>query len=119
MTGLPDGDRERVTHLFEHYGSLQDELQPRIERAFRNLGYFKARVDEPKISVTGQRQRTEDVDVSVKVDQGARYRLGEIQFQKASLFPADQCVRSLKSGGDLLRITKITQGLDERRKLYY
>jgi hypothetical protein len=118
-TGLPGRDRERVTHLFEHYRSLQDELQPLIERAFRNLGYFNARVDEPKISLIRQRQGTEDVDVSVKVDQGAQYRLGEIQFQKASLFPAGQ-MRALFEirTGDLLSVTKITKGLDELRKLY-
>src|ERR1700733_14577054 len=57
---------------FEHFRSLQDELQPLIERAFRNLGYFKTRADEPKTSAIRQKQGSEDV--SVRVDQIAQER---------------------------------------------
>ena len=64
---LPNDDRERITHLLEHCICLQGELQPRIRMAFRDLGYFKALVDEPKVSSVGQTQAPKDVDVTVKV----------------------------------------------------
>jgi uncharacterized Ntn-hydrolase superfamily protein len=76
---LPNGERERITRSFEHSiyiydeGELQefeDEPQERIRQAFQDLGYFKARADEPKLFSLKQTQRAMDVvDVSVKVDQ--------------------------------------------------
>jgi outer membrane protein insertion porin family len=125
---LPNEERERITRSFEHSiftfeGELQqefkDEFWERIRQAFQDLGYFKARVDEPKISFLRQTQGTEDINVSVKVDQGTQYRLGEIQFQKASVFPADR-MRPLfqLQAGDLFARTAVIKGLDELRKLY-
>lgn len=125
---LPVGERERITRSFEHSiffeGELlqdfEDELQERIRAAFQDLGYFKARVDEPKLSLLRRTQRATDVvDVSVKVDQGTQYRLGEIQFPKASVFPADR-MRPLfqLQAGDLFARTAVSKGLDELRKLY-
>ena len=118
-TGLPNGDREQITRVFEHHDSFQGELQPRIEQKFRDLGYFKARVDEPTISFLRHPQRTEDVDVWVKVDQGVQYRLGEIRFERAHQFPVEQMrARFQIQTGDLLSVTNISKGLDELRNLY-
>jgi len=116
---LPNDDRERITHSLEHCTCLQEELWPRILMAFRDLGYFKALVDEPKVSIVGQTEGTKDVDVSVKVDEGAQYRLGEIRIEKAVLFPADR-LRNLFSlqTGDLFNATHIGEGLEQMRKLY-
>lgn len=122
-TSLPDGDREQITRSFEQRifeGELQefeDELQERIRNAFQDLGYFKASVDKPQVSVI--RQETEDINVSVKVDQGTQYRLGEIQFHKASLFPSDQ-MRPLFQiqTGALFARTAFSKGLDQLRSLY-
>jgi outer membrane protein assembly factor BamA len=124
-TNLPSEDREQITHLFEHRifeGKLQefeDELQERIRNAFRDLGYFKARVDEPKLSVLRQTQRAADIDFSVKVDQGVQYRLGDIRFVKATVFPADRIrpVFQLQPG-DLFNVTAFSKGLDQLRNLY-
>jgi outer membrane translocation and assembly module TamA len=124
---LPNEERERITRSFEHHifleGELQafeDEFQERIRQAFRNLGYFKARVDEPKLSFLRQTQRTTDVvDVSVKVDQGVQYRLGDIRFMRATVFPADR-IRPLfqLQAGDLFNPTTFSKGLDNLRQLY-
>ena len=116
---LPNDDRERITNSLEHRICLQGELQSRIQMGFRDLGYFKALVDEPKISSVGQTQGTKDVDVSVKVDEGAQYRLAEIHIEKAALFPADR-LRNLFpiQAGDLFNGTHIGEGLEQMRKLY-
>jgi Surface antigen variable number repeat len=42
---------------------------------------------------------------------GAQYRLGEIRFERATIFQAAQL-------RDLFNITKVSRGLDELRKLY-
>jgi outer membrane translocation and assembly module TamA len=126
---LPNGERERITRSFEHSiftfeGELQqefkDELWERIRQAFRDLGYFKARVDEPKLSLLRRTQRPTDVvDVSVKVDQGVEYRLGDIRFVRAAVFPADR-MRPLfqLQPGDLFAVTTFSKGLDNLRQLY-
>ena len=116
---LPAGDRERIIHLFERNSYTQAELQARIQQAFRDLGYFKASVDEPKVSFIGPTQGAEDVDVSARVEEGTQYRLGEIRFEKGSIFPADQ-LRTLfpMRNGDLFSATKISEGLDQLRNLY-
>jgi outer membrane protein assembly factor BamA len=125
---LPTGERERITRSFEHSiytfeGELQqefkDELWERIRQAFQDLGYFKAHADEPKLSLLRQTQRASDVDVSVKVDQGVQYRLGDIRFVKATVFPADRMRLLFQlQPGDLFARTAVSKGLEELRKLY-
>jgi outer membrane protein assembly factor BamA len=124
---LPNEDRERITHSFEHsiffegefLQAFEDELQERIRQAFRDLGYFKARADEPKLSFLRQTQPATVVDVSVKVDQGVQYRLGDIRFVKAAVFPADR-MRPLfqLQAGELFAATEISKGMDQLRNLY-
>ena len=118
-TRLPDSDREQITRSFERLNFFQSELSERIRVAFQDLGYFKARVDEPGFSFISQTQPANDVNVSVKVDQGPQYRLGEIQFQKASQFPSDQMRAQFQiQTGDLFARTAFSRGLDQLRNLY-
>jgi outer membrane protein assembly factor BamA len=116
---LPDDDKERVVHLLQQNTYFENELETRVQMSLRDLGYFKAQVDDPKISIIGQSQETKDADVSVKVEQGAQYRLGEISFPHANVFPHDQ-MRSLfhLQSGDLFVSTAISLGLDRLRNLY-
>ena len=116
---LPDADRERIIHLFQQKTYLQPEIGERIECALRNLGYFKAVVDEPKFSFPTQGERRRIAHVTVKVEQGAQYRLGEIYIQKATIFPPGQ-LRNLFSlrRGDLFNVARIVEGVEDLRKLY-
>jgi outer membrane protein assembly factor BamA len=114
---LPDPDRERTVRLFEQKTYFEEEIGERIRGALRDLGYFKAVVDEPKFSFPAQRRTT--AYVTVKAEPGAQYRLGEIRFERATIFPAAQ-LRDLflLRRGDLFNATKISRGLDDLRKLY-
>jgi outer membrane translocation and assembly module TamA len=116
---LPDADRERVIRLVQHKTYFQEEIGERIRGALRDTGYFKALVDEPKFSFPAQEEGRKTARVTVKVEPGAQYRLGEIHFQKATLFPADQ-LRDvfLQRRGDLFNATMFSRGLDDLRKLY-
>lgn len=116
---LPDADRDRIVHSFQHKTYLQPEIGVRIQIALRNLGYDQAVVDEPKISFPTQGERKGMARVTVKVKQGAQYRLGEIHFQKATIFPSIQ-LRNLfpLRRGDLFNVGKIQHGLEDLRKLY-
>jgi len=116
---LPDSDRELITRSLERRNFFQSELSDRIQAAFQDLGYIHARVDEPRFAFISQTQPANNVNVSVKVDQGPQYRLGEIQFQKASLFPADRMrpLFQIQTGGLFAR-TAFSKGLDQLRSLY-
>jgi len=116
---LPDADRERIVRLFQQKTYFQEEIGERIRGALRDLGYFKAVVDEPKFSFPAREEERRTAYVTVKAEPGAQYRLGEIRFERATIFPAAQ-LRDLflMRRGDLFDITKVSQGLDELRKLY-
>jgi Surface antigen variable number repeat len=114
---LPDADRERIIRLFQHKTYAEDEIGERIRQALRNVGYFRAVVDEPQFSFP--REGGGSANVTVRVKPGAQYRLGEIRFQRATVFPAEE-LRSVFSerNGDLFNATKFSRGLDDLRKLY-
>src|SRR5258708_15576375 len=114
---LPAADRERVIRLFQQKTYFQGEIGERIRRALRDVGYFKVVVDEPKFAFPTEGRGI--ANVTVKVKPGAQYRLGEIRFRRATVFPAAQ-LRDVFSqrNGDLFNPTKFSKGLDDLRKLY-
>jgi len=114
---LPDADRERITRLLQQKRDPESYIGERIRQALRDVGYFKAVVDEPKF--TYPTKGREIANVTVKVEPGAQYRLGEIRFRRATVFPAAQ-LRDVFSqrNGDLFNATEFSKGLDDLRKLY-
>src|SRR5260370_3187577 len=114
---LPDADRERIARLLQQKRDPEGYIGERIRQALRDLGYFKTVVDEPTFAYPTKGRAI--VNVTVKVTPGAQYRLGEIRFQRATVFPATQ-LRDLFSQreGDFFNATKFSRGLDDLRKLY-
>jgi hypothetical protein len=115
---LPDADRDRLIHLFQQKTYAEGEIGDRIRWALRDVGYFKAVVDEPKFSFPTQGE-WRIAEVTVKVQPGTQYRLGEIRFQRTTAFPATE-LRDVfpQREGDLFNATEFSKGLDELRKLY-
>jgi outer membrane translocation and assembly module TamA len=116
---LPDADRERIIRLFQQKTYCQAEIGERIRGALRNLGYFKAVVDEPRFSYPTQVEGRRGANLTVRAEPGAQYRIGQIHFQKTTIFPPAE-LRNLFSlrRGDLFNATKIGEGLEDMRKLY-
>jgi Surface antigen variable number repeat len=117
--GLPDADGKRIIRLFERKTYPQAEISERIQGAFRDLGYFKAVVDEPKFSLLTQTEERRGENVTVKVKAGSQYHIGEIRIENATVFPSAR-LRSLFSlhSGELFNATKFAEGLDNIRSLY-
>jgi len=114
---LSAADRERIIRLFREKTYPEAEIGERIRQAMRSVGYFKAVVDEPKFSFPTQGR--EIANVTVKVNPGAQYRLGEIHFLRATVLSPDQ-LRNVfwQRKGDLFNATKFSVGLEHLRKLY-
>jgi hypothetical protein len=114
---LSAADRERIIRLFREKTYPEGEIGERIRQAVRSVGYFKASVDEPKFSFPTEGR--DIANVTVKVNPGVQYRLGEIHFLRATVFSPDQ-LRNVFSQrrGDLFNATKFSVGLDHLRKLY-
>src|ERR1700751_5284049 len=116
---LPDADRRHVIHEFLHRTYYQAELSIRIQYALRNQGYAFAVVYEPTFSLITMNRGERIANVTVKVDEGERYRLGKIQFQDAKLFPTSQLRQLFPfQDGDLFNRSKFADGLDHLMKFY-
>ena len=116
---LSQADLIQVVKEFEGRTFAQEELGPRIEIAFQNLGYFKAVVNDPRISSLPQDNYISTGDAIVQVEEGEKYHLREIQIRNSDLFPADQ-VRKLFNlqMGDVFARDKIAKGISDLRELY-
>lgn len=116
---LPPADRERIVRFLQQKTYLQPEIGERIRLTWRDEGYLKAVVDEPRYSFLMQAKGKRTAHVTVKVERGAQHSLGEIHIQKATVFLPTQ-LRSLFSlpSGDLFNTSKFGEGLEDLRKLY-
>ena len=122
---MPERYRRQIVRRFEgcSYEGASDpvaeELGERIRAALRSLGYFEAAADDPKMSLVASDHRRKIVDVRVRVTEGAQYRLGEIQFTGAKVFPADR-LRAVfeQQNGDVYNATKFGEDFEHLRALY-
>lgn len=122
---LPHADRWQVIRKFQHFTydeselGIREEFGERIRSALQDLGYISATVDEPTFSLITTDQGRRIANVTVKVDEGERYRLGKIQFQDAKLFPTSQLRQAFAlQDGDLFNRSKFAEGLQQLQNLY-
>ncbi|HZQ90327.1 MAG TPA: outer membrane protein assembly factor BamA [Terriglobales bacterium] len=101
----------------------------RVRMAYQDRGYFKALVQEPttKIRDTGGGFRIwpfggkgKAVDITVPVEEGERFRLGQITFKNNKAVTNTAGLRKLfqLKDGDVFNRTAIAKGLDNLRKAY-
>ena len=116
---LPAADREQIIRSFQQKTYFQPEIGERIRQALQDMGYFKAAVDEPTFPFPPQVEEKGIANVTVKVEPGTQYRLGEIRFEKATVFPSAQ-LRDLfpLRDSELFSRTRFVKGLENMRKLY-
>jgi outer membrane translocation and assembly module TamA len=116
---LPDAERQRIAHSFQGGAYPPDELAERVRQSLRDLGYCYARVETPQLSAIDEAPLPHSANVSIQVQPGARYHLGEIRFQGASLFSSDQLRRQFPiEAGSLFNATALGKGLDGLKNLY-
>ncbi len=109
--------------------SKLDEDADRVRIDYRNRGYFKATTLEPQTNVRNEgginpltlRPNTgKRVDILIPVEEGARYKLGGINFTGNKAAPNSKALRAqfaLKDG-DYFNYTAFGKGLEALRKAY-
>lgn len=108
-----------------------DEDTERVRQEFQNRGYFKVVVNEPKTNIhdTGhkgfhvpllQAGPGKAVDITMPVEEGDKYRLGEITFKGNKALANTQALRALFpiKDGDVFDRSKIGKGLEALGKAY-
>lgn len=64
-----------------------------IRATYYNLGYIQAKVDRPQISVTPDKT---GIYLTVRVEEGAQYNVGEVDFAGDLLFPRPELFEAIK-----------------------
>jgi outer membrane protein insertion porin family len=109
---------------------LDDDMEL-VREDLQNHGYFKANVGQPLTVIrdTGhegfhipllQHGPGKAMDITVPIDEGERYRLGEITFKGNKAIPNTKALRSLfpLKDGDIFNRQKIAKGLENLKNAY-
>ena len=116
---LPEAERRETIEKLQGIDTAGMELQERVRQALRDFGYYLAEVDSPQVFSVRQDQNGRSADASVRVEPGARYTLGKIQFEGGHVFPAEEMRRQFHcSDGEHFNATEIGRGLERLKDLY-
>jgi outer membrane translocation and assembly module TamA len=116
---LPAADRQRIEHSLQGGTCGVQELAERVRLSLLDLGYYNARTKTPQLAAIHDGQPSRSAEVSIQVEPGVQYRLGEIGFQGASVFPPDQLRRQFPiEAGSLFNASSIGKGLEGLKDLY-
>jgi outer membrane translocation and assembly module TamA len=116
---LSFADRQRIVRSLQSQAYLPEEFEERVRLRLRDLGYYCARAESAQLSSLRQESQERSADVSIKVEPGAQYRLGVIEFHHATVFPPDQLRSQFPvETGDLFNATSLAYGLERLKDLY-
>lgn len=97
--------------------SIEEDLQ-KVRDLYRSIGYKTAVVSDPKLSVI-QRGSKRRLGVDIPVEEGGRWKLGEIRVEGNHLFEKEALLAKFKRPkGGWLRAKTINDGLDAVRDQY-
>jgi hypothetical protein len=123
---LSESDRQGIIHAFQGGAYPPEELAERVRQALRDVGFYMAKADAPRLTAITDSTQPPSADVSIGVTAGAQYRLTEIHFSGASDFTKSQLIYTPEQlraqfrlePGSLFNATAIGQGLTRVRDLY-
>jgi outer membrane protein insertion porin family len=109
-------------------GKLSEDTE-RVRDAYQQKGYYKALVEDPKTKLRNthgfgflflKRGPGKAVDITIPVEEGARYRLGSITFKNNKALTNNAALRNLfpLKDGDIFNTAMIRKGLENLRKAY-
>jgi len=104
--------------VYDHDPDWLADLSERVRNSWREYGYFDVCVTARSVPISTHSDSI-DVAVSMHVDEGEQYRLGDISFVNAKQYSVDS-LRSLFSlnTNDIFNPRLVQQGLDKLRQRY-
>jgi surface antigen-like variable number repeat protein len=112
--------QEIVSGLQKSYGIISfGHINSNLREALQDHGFYKASVEEPKVTVVSGTELNGTVDLAFEVSEGQRYRLKNVSFTNNHAFPPDQ-LRGLipMADGAVFSTAEARRGFEELRKLY-
>ena len=109
--------------------SKLEEDSERVRQAYRDRGYFRASVGDPKTHLrnetglslfTFRPKKGKNIDILMPIEEGGRYRLGAITFSGNKAVTNVKALRSqfAEKDGDWFNATVFAKGLQNLQKAY-
>jgi len=120
---LPESAKARMTHRAEalHVDANSDwplYVAEDAKQTMQNYGYFNAAV-RPKAHILSSGPAEEQASLTLSVTEGPQYRLGQIQFAHASVFPLSELRKHIPlRDGAIFDLSKLRAGIDALTRLY-
>jgi outer membrane protein insertion porin family len=127
---MPDSTDERQViselkqHMFDRGSEGLDEvLEVRVKSAWKDQGYFKVTASG-ETRIISSDSTYEHVVVTIHVDPGLQYKLGDVRFREgdpiqALVFAPEELRKQiLLQDGEIFNVTKIRESLDAMKRLY-
>jgi outer membrane protein insertion porin family len=98
-------------------GGVVDEALERVRAAWQDRGYFKVQVSGKGTILTSS-PVNQRIALSVHVDEGWQYRLGDIRFKNKTVTDVGSLRPLFPANGDVFSREEIAKGLENVRKVY-
>ena len=121
VTQLSPAEQQHVIHeLQKTYGIFSfARIHDSLREALQDLGFYKATVSQPKVTVISGSERDGTVDVDFDISEGQQYRLKAISFTHNQAFSPEELRSAIPmSDGEVFSTAKARRGFEGLRKFY-
>ncbi len=117
---LPESTRAQIGHALSGGNYPLSALSLLVRQQLRDRGYVEASAETENLAGLLASPDAYPVDVTVRVDAGAQYRLGGIVVEGERAFSQKKILEQFPiHAGEMFNATEIGKGLDRLKKLYW
>jgi outer membrane translocation and assembly module TamA len=116
---LPSADWRPLAASLEGSNYSGEELQERIQQKLRDQGYYFAHTETPQLTNVHREGSTNSADVSVTIEAGNQFTMGEISFKGATQFKKEQLRSQFPiAAGSVFNASVLSAGLEKLKSMY-
>ncbi len=115
----PNADWHPMAAPFEGGSYLLDDLHDRIQQKLRDNGYYLVHLEPAQLENVRQESGGRSADVSVQMEVGDQYTMGQISFRHSEQLKKEQ-MRSVFpiAAGSVFNASAISVGIEKLKNLY-